>query len=120
MNAPQMVCHLIDALRLPLGDIPCTVKPGPLSSKFARWLIISVLPIPPARTRTTREFRTTAPGDWSADVATLTATLDRFCRQGQDSSARWNVHPTFGELDRKQWGKLAAKHVDHHLRQFGV
>ena len=115
-----MVCHLIDALRLPLGDIPCTVRPGPLSSKFARWLIISVLPIPPARARTSREFRTTIPGIWAGDVESLKAALERFVRQGENPAAQWNVHPTFGDLNRKEWGKLAAKHLDHHLRQFGV
>jgi hypothetical protein len=31
-----------------------------------------------------------------------------------------NVHPFFGKLTGKQWGETQYKHVDHHLRQFGV
>ncbi|MFL6467921.1 MAG: DUF1569 domain-containing protein [Pyrinomonadaceae bacterium] len=31
-----------------------------------------------------------------------------------------NVHPFFGALTGKQWGETQYKHVDHHLRQFGV
>lgn len=31
-----------------------------------------------------------------------------------------NVHPFFGPLTGKQWGETQYKHVDHHLRQFGV
>ena len=31
-----------------------------------------------------------------------------------------NVHPFFGRLSGKQWGETQYKHVDHHLRQFGV
>jgi Protein of unknown function (DUF1569) len=31
-----------------------------------------------------------------------------------------NVHPFFGRLTGKQWGETQYKHVDHHLRQFGV
>ena len=32
----------------------------------------------------------------------------------------WNPHPMFGAFTPEQWGKLEYKHLDHHLRQFGV
>lgn len=31
-----------------------------------------------------------------------------------------NVHPFFGKLSGHEWGVTQYKHVDHHLRQFGV
>lgn len=30
------------------------------------------------------------------------------------------LHPSFGYLTTKQWGRAAWLHLDHHLRQFGV
>lgn len=33
---------------------------------------------------------------------------------------KWNPHPFFGDFTPEQWGKLEYKHLDHHLRQFGV
>lgn len=30
------------------------------------------------------------------------------------------VHPFFGAMTRDQIGKIAYKHTDHHLRQFGI
>lgn len=33
---------------------------------------------------------------------------------------KWHPHPLFGVLTHKQWGKMQYKHLDHHLRQFGV
>lgn len=30
------------------------------------------------------------------------------------------AHPYFGKLSTQEWGRFAAIHVDHHLRQFGV
>ncbi|HEY5370005.1 MAG TPA: DUF1569 domain-containing protein [Hanamia sp.] len=27
-------------------------------------------------------------------------------------------HPFFGKLNRKEWGRLIYKHLDHHLKQF--
>lgn len=32
----------------------------------------------------------------------------------------WNPHPMFGKFTHEQWGKLEYKHLDHHLKQFGV
>jgi hypothetical protein len=29
-------------------------------------------------------------------------------------------HPFFGSFTPDQWGKSMYKHLDHHLRQFGV
>ncbi|WP_343485495.1 DUF1569 domain-containing protein [Allomuricauda sp. d1] len=33
---------------------------------------------------------------------------------------QWHPHPLFGKLTPEQWGKMEYKHLDHHLRQFGV
>jgi len=30
------------------------------------------------------------------------------------------THPAFGNISTNQWGIAAYKHVDHHLRQFGI
>tara|TARA_R110002051_G_scaffold74908_1_gene136491 strand:- start:1171 stop:1623 length:453 start_codon:yes stop_codon:yes gene_type:complete len=30
------------------------------------------------------------------------------------------IHPFFGKMTKKQLGEFVYKHIDHHLRQFGV
>jgi len=32
----------------------------------------------------------------------------------------WNPHPAFGNFTHDQWGQMQYKHLDHHLKQFGV
>jgi hypothetical protein len=35
----------------------------------------------------------------------------------------WNAapeHPAFGRLSGRAWGALVYRHMDHHLRQFGL
>ena len=32
----------------------------------------------------------------------------------------WPDHPIFGNFSTDQWGRMQYKHLDHHLRQFGV
>ena len=31
-----------------------------------------------------------------------------------------SIHPIFGKLKKEEWSTLQCKHIDHHLRQFGV
>ncbi|MEO0527701.1 MAG: DUF1569 domain-containing protein [Bacteroidota bacterium] len=39
---------------------------------------------------------------------------------GERDKTIWKPHPAFGNLTPKQWGQMQYKHLDHHLRQFGV
>ncbi|MBT8310620.1 MAG: DUF1569 domain-containing protein [Flavobacteriaceae bacterium] len=32
----------------------------------------------------------------------------------------WGKHPGFGYFTDDQWGRMQYKHLNHHLRQFGV
>jgi hypothetical protein len=45
--------------------------------------------------------------------------INKFHCLGPDA-LEGNVHPFFGPLTGKQWGETQYKHLDHHLRQFGV
>jgi hypothetical protein len=57
--------------------------------------------------------------DLDATRARLTELLAVFHDRGEQG-LNGNVHPFFGPLTGKQWGETQYKHVDHHLRQFGV
>jgi len=39
---------------------------------------------------------------------------------GGEAKCTTNPHSFFGRLTPTQWGSLMYKHLDHHLRQFGV
>lgn len=57
--------------------------------------------------------------DFEATRAKLSDLIAAFHGRGADSM-EGNVHPFFGRLTGQQWGETQYKHVDHHLRQFGV
>lgn len=40
--------------------------------------------------------------------------------QALNKRNKWHPHPLFGILTHEQWGKMQFKHLDHHLKQFGV
>ena len=57
--------------------------------------------------------------DFEQEKARLLAYVEKTCKQG---AAHYEgvENMTFGVLSAKQWNTLFAKHLDHHLRQFGV
>ena len=58
----------------------------------------------------------TRPQDFAADVAELVRACERFAT-GRDVRG---PHCLFGPLTDDEWGRWGYRHVDHHLRQFGV
>lgn len=119
MSAHQMLCHVGDSLRVPLGEIPVTPKAN-AALRFLplRWLIIHALPIPHGKAPTTPEFQTTRPTMWAQDLAQFKSLLDRLTTRGPGST--YAVHPAFGRMKGADWGVLIYKHLDHHFRQFGI
>ena len=49
----------------------------------------------------------------------LSALIDKFAAGGAAGCTR-NPHSFFGNMTPDEWAILTYKHLDHHLRQFGV
>lgn len=118
MNAAQMLAHCADALRNATGALPITLRPIPLArTRLVQWLMIDIVPFPKGAP-TAPALRSRVPASIADERDALLALLERFApEQGPIS---WAPHPLFGTLSPAQWGRLAHKHLDHHLRQFGV
>lgn len=56
------------------------------------------------------------------DVTDEKAKLKDLVNQFYDCRNRtsWNPHPLFGKFTHEQWGIVQYKHLDHHLKQFGI
>jgi hypothetical protein len=118
MNAHQMICHVADQLRVCLGDLESTQNEMILRHRVLRQIVVYWLPWPKGKIPTDPMMQSTKPAEWDADVAALAALVDRFSER--PPSAEWAPHPAFGRLSGHEWGRLGAKHVDYHLRQFGA
>lgn len=117
MNCAQMLAHVADGMRMTLGDLPCRPKRGPLKFWPLKQLIIYWLPFPKGAP-TAPELIARAADGIEEERAAVRVMLERMAA----SSARqdWPAHPAFGQLSAQDWGALVYKHLDHHLRQFGV
>jgi hypothetical protein len=118
MDAPRMLCHIADQMRMALGEVPARPRLiAPLQNRALRFVAVYLLPWPKGRIPTVPEMQSTRAGVWDDDLASTEALLEAVARRGPDG--RWAEHPAFGPLSGREWGWLVHKHIDHHLRQFG-
>src|SRR5947199_9281121 len=82
------------------------------------WGRIHVLPWPRGKGKSPPEFLATRPTTWAADVSRLRDLVQRFGARGP--AAAWPASRVFGRISGASWGVMLHKHLDHHLRQFGV
>ncbi|MFN7982194.1 MAG: DUF1569 domain-containing protein [Vicinamibacterales bacterium] len=114
-DAPRMLAHVTDALRMATGDLEVAPRSGPLSIWPLNSLVMFYLPWPKSAP-TAPEIIARSATDWAAGIQELRATLERFA--ARDRSGAWPAHPVFGEIGGEGWGRLGYRHVAHHLTQF--
>lgn len=121
MSAHQMVCHLIDAIRMGTGEKSVSHATGPLQRTVVKWVALYV-PVPwPAgiltRPEIDQELGGTKPVAFASDVAELETLVELVTMQPQRLAGQ--AHPIFGKMSEAAWLRWAYLHMDHHLRQFG-
>jgi transposase InsO family protein len=68
---------------------------------------------------TTKDLVVRDERDLGTERARLCTLLDRFAAAGA-TGCTTHPHSFFGRLTPEEWAILMYKHLDHHLRQFGV
>jgi hypothetical protein len=112
-----MMAHLNDATRMALGELEVPAKAPPfLRYAPVRYLLIHVLPMPKSAPTAPALLARASSAELAVEQAMFAQLLDTL---GQATTLA-AAHPAFGPMTRKDWGALAHKHTDHHLRQFGV
>ena len=117
MSAPQMVAHLVDSMRMANGEIEIPSKKLPLRFTPIKQLVIYLAPFPKSAP-TAPQLITRPPADWPSECNALCRGMDQFAER--DPSGPFPEHPAFGKLTARAWGVQVYRHIDHHLKQFGV
>jgi hypothetical protein len=120
MSAPQAMAHCSGAMEWAVGD---TVAPRMLIGRVLGRMVKSKLleneePMrrnaPTAKTLVIQDDR-----NLGKEQDRLRELVNRFATAGQDGCTK-HPHSFFGPLTPQEWAQLMYKHLDHHLRQFGV
>lgn len=119
MNAAQMLAHCKAAFRVPLSD---RKMPRSFLGLMVGWMIKSKLynddpwkqNLP-----TAPEFKISGEKDFEKEKLELSGLINTFYTRGPGNVGKF-PHPMFGTFTQPQWGQAMYKHLDHHLKQFGV
>jgi hypothetical protein len=121
MDVTQMLTHMNDAFRISLGMKPAIDKSNFFTNKIMFPAAVYIVPRWPQGAATAIEMQQgkegSVPRDFYTEVEFLKKMFDVF---NEREEPKLKPHPIFGKLSKKQWADLFAKHLDHHLRQFGV
>jgi Protein of unknown function (DUF1569) len=120
MSVAQAVAHCSGGMMWAVGDrVP--------ERMFLGWIIGNI--IKPMVLKNDEPMRRNSPTAKTLIVADerelrkeqgrLSELIDRFCEGGPQACTK-NPHSFFGRLAPEEWAILMYKHLDHHLRQFGV
>jgi hypothetical protein len=121
MNVGEMLCHCTDGLKMATGERVVADKSNFLFRALVKPLVLYVLPMPkgaPTADEINPAKSGTRPQEFEADRRALLVAIENFCAQPEDFA--WAKHAAFGKMSRREWGLIAHKHIDHHLKQFGV
>lgn len=116
-TAPQMVCHLVDALKMASGELGVKARKMPLRYTPIKQLVIYWLPFPKGAP-TAPELLKRQATEWHGELNELRRAFAAFQKRG--TAGPFVPHPAFGKLSPRAWGVLVYRHTDHHLKQFGV
>ncbi len=119
MTPGQMCAHCAVALAAANDDEP---RKQLLMGKLLAWTVrkkyIGDVPFPKS-SPTDPTFIVRDACEVTPERARLVAEIDRFVERGPELAGR-QKHAFFGRLTGPEWGVVMGKHLDHHLRQFGL
>lgn len=120
MSVEQMLSHLVHSNQLPFVATVPDVS-NFMSRTVVKKLVLYVLPMP-KEIKTSPEMdqqqKGRRPLGFDTDKANLIESINKVGTLASDYECLG--HPFFGKLTPKEWGMIGHKHIDHHLRQFGV
>jgi len=120
MSPNEMLCHLADSFFAVLGERPASSAETWSSRTVVKWIALHTsLPWPkgvPTRPEVNPHLQGTRPVEFERDRKSVVDLIRRFA-QPETKCAR---HPIFGAMTRDEWLVWGYRHVDHHLRQFGL
>lgn len=116
MTVDQMLWHINQALGTALGRVQPSPDRMPIPTAVMRF---AVLKLPWTKNApTNKAFITGDRHDFEAERARCRALIHDIVARSVDVAPP--RHPVFGQMTGRQQSQLHAKHLNHHLKQFGV
>jgi hypothetical protein len=119
MNPAQAIAHCAIAMEWAVGDsFPPRMFVGRIVGPLVKSRVLNNDAIMRRNAPTTKSLVVADERELQKECERLCALIDRLA-QGPEACTK-HPHAFFGPLTPDEWAQLMYKHLDHHLRQFGV
>lgn len=120
MTPAQMLAHCAASMEDAVGmTSPPRIFIGRLVGPLAKRSLIYTDEPMRKNSPTAKGLRVTDERDFDTERQRLLGVVDCFATGGPEKCTK-HPHSFFGSLTPPEWSSLMYKHLDHHLRQFGV
>jgi hypothetical protein len=102
-----------------MGETTVSMKGNFILQWIGRTFFLTARPWPKSLPTAPEFIVKSPPGEFERNRDLLIESLERAVQKGKTDEP-WGVSPVFGKLTPKRWGEAIYKHVDHHLRQYGL
>jgi Protein of unknown function (DUF1569) len=117
MSSAQMLSHCSAPMQVAIGELQMKKHPLRFLGSILKKSLLGEKPFS-KNSPTAREFVRTQDCDFDAEKQKFMTVFNKFA-QGPSAITCFN-HGFFGKMTEDEWGRLIYKHLDHHLKQFGV
>lgn len=120
MKVGQMLHHCQYLLKISLERYNPQNKPNPILKLMGKLFKKSLYNDKPWRRNlpTAKGLIVVGDKNFDEEKKVLVGLINDFHQE--KNRKKWDPHPVFGSFTHEQWGQMQYKHLDHHLRQFGV
>ena len=121
MSVAQMVAHCAVSLQWAVGEVvpDREALPARVIGRLIKPMVFRNEAPFRRNSPTSRSLVVSGERDLAIERDRLKGLVERFQLGGAAGCTR-NPHSFFGRLTPEEWAALMYKHLDHHLRQFGV
>jgi hypothetical protein len=116
MSVDQMLWHVNQGLGTALGRVTPPISRAPLPRPLIKWIVLNLPWV--KNSPTSPAFVARQPYDFEAERARCLAMVAEL--SSRPLEAPQPPHPLFGDMSGRDQSRLQVKHLDHHLKQFGV
>ena len=120
MSAPQAMAHCSVAMEWAVGDkVEQRMFLGRILGPIAKSQVLKDEKPMGRNAPTAKSLVVADERDLGKECHRLSTLIERFAAGGPQCCTK-HPHTFFGRMTPEEWAQLMYKHVDHHLRQFGV
>lgn len=120
MSVQEMLNHVRLLMETSLGERTLRDVSNPLSRLGIVQNLMLLMPWPKGKIKAPIKLLDDEVGSFAEERAKLVAVIQRFAAAVAQEPGRLVASPLMGPVTLAFWSRLHGKHVDHHLRQFGV